>query len=53
MMSLFHDKLIFGLRLELSGFIAKRLPYVKYWLSVPGIFFNEFVTDIYRVTNKF
>ena len=36
---------------EYSGAIAKRLPHAKNQLSVPGNFFNQFVTDIdiYRV----
>ena len=37
----------FRLRSELSGAIAKRLPHAKNQLSVPGSFFNQFVTDIY------
>ena len=37
----------FRLRSELSGAIAKRLPHAKKQLSVPGSFFNQFVTDIY------
>ena len=37
----------FGLRLEFSGSIAKRLPHTKNQLSEPDIFFNQFVTDIY------
>ena len=37
----------FGLRSELGGAIAKRLPHAKNQLSVPGSFFNQFVTDIY------
>ena len=37
----------FGLRSESSGAIAKRLPHAKNQLSVPGSFFNQFVTDIY------
>ena len=37
----------FALSLELSGVIAKRLPHAKNQLSVPGSFFNQFVTYIY------
>ena len=37
----------FLLTSELSGAIAKRLPHAKNQLSVPGSFFNQFVTDIY------
>ena len=37
----------FHLRSELSGAIAKRLRHAKNQLSVPGSFFNQFVTDIY------
>ena len=37
----------FRLNSELSGAIAKRLPPAKNQLSVPGSFFNQFVTDIY------
>ena len=37
----------FALSSELSGAIAKRLPHAKNQPSVPGSFFNQFVTDIY------
>ena len=37
----------FSLSSELTGAIAKRLPYAKNQLSVTGSFFNQFVTDIY------
>ena len=37
----------FGLSSELTGAIAKRLPHAKNQLSVPGSFFNQFVTYIY------
>ena len=37
----------FRLRSELSGAIAKRLPHAKNQLSMPGSFFNQFVTYIY------
>ena len=37
----------FRLSSELGGAIAKRLPHAKNQLSVPGSFFNQFVTDIY------
>ena len=37
----------FRLSSELSGAIAKKLPHAKNQLSVPGSFFNQFVTDIY------
>ena len=40
----------FALSSELSGAIAKRLPYAKNQLSVLGSFFNQFVTDIYIYT---
>ena len=36
----------FALSSELSGAIAKRVPHAKNQLSVPGSFFNQFVTDI-------
>ena len=36
----------FALRSELSRAIAKRLPHAKNQLSVPGNFFNQFVTEI-------
>ena len=42
----------FGLRSELTGVIAKRLPHAKNQLSTPGSFFNQFVTDIYILTIK-
>ena len=37
----------FALSSELTGAIAKRLPYAKNQLSAPGSFFNQFVTYIY------
>ena len=37
----------FRLSSELTGTIAKRLLHAKNQLSVPGSFFNQFVTDIY------
>ena len=37
----------FSLSSELTGAIAKRLPHAKNQLSVPGSFFNQFVTEIY------
>ena len=37
----------FRLNSELTGAIAKRPPHAKNQLSVPGSFFNQFVTDIY------
>ena len=37
----------FALSSELSGAIAKRLPHANNQLSVPGSFFNQFVTEIY------
>ena len=37
----------FRLRSELSGAIAKRLPHAINQFSVPGSFYNQFVTDIY------
>ena len=37
----------FALRSELTGAIAKRLPHAKNQPSVPGSFFNQFITDIY------
>ena len=37
----------FALSSELSGAIAKKLPHAKNQPSVPGNFFNHFVTDIY------
>ena len=40
----------FRLKSELTGAIAKRLPHAKNQLSVPGSFFNQFVTDIYIYT---
>ena len=36
----------FRLSSELTGAIAKRVPHAKNQLSVPGSFFNQFVTDI-------
>ena len=36
----------FRLWLEFSGAIAKRPLHAKNQLSVPGSFFNQFVTDI-------
>ena len=36
----------FRLSSELIGAIAKILPHAKNLLSVPGSFFNQFVTDI-------
>ena len=36
----------FALKSELSGAIAQRLSHAKNQLSVPGSFFNQFVTDI-------
>ena len=43
----------FRLSSELSGAIAKRLPHAQNQLSVPGSFFNQFVTYIYiRVLQK-
>ena len=41
----------FALSSELTGAIAERLPHAKNQLSVPGSFFNQFVTDIYIYTN--
>ena len=35
----------FRLSSELTGAIAKRLPYAKNQLSAPGSFFNQFVTS--------
>ena len=37
----------FALSAELTGAITKRLSHAKNQLSVPGSFFNQFVTDIY------
>ena len=37
----------FRLNSELTGAIAKKLPYAKNQHSVPGSFLNQFVTDIY------
>ena len=37
----------FRLSSELTGAIAKKLPHAKNQLSMPGSFFNQFVTDIY------
>ena len=42
----------FRLSSELTGAIAKRLPHAKNQLSVPGSFFNQFVTDIYIYIHK-
>ena len=42
----------FRMASERSGPIAKRLPYTKNQFSVPGSFFNQFVTDIYILTIK-
>ena len=42
----------FALNSELTGAIAKRLPHAKNQLSVPGSFFNQFVTDIDIYTNN-
>ena len=39
----------FRLRSELSGAIAEILPHAKNQLSVPGSFFNQFITDIYYI----
>ena len=36
----------FVLSSELTGAIPKKLPHAKNQLSVPGSFFNQFVTDI-------
>ena len=40
----------FALSSELTGAIAKKLPHAKNQLSVPGSFFNQFVTEIYIYT---
>ena len=40
----------FRLSSELTGAIAKRPPHAKNHHSVPGGFFNQFVTDIYIYT---
>ena len=37
----------FALSPEFSGAIAKRLSHAKNQLSVPGSFFNQFVTELY------
>ena len=37
----------FHLSSELNRAIAKRLPPAKNQLSMPGSFFNQFVTDVY------
>ena len=37
----------FRLSSELTGAIAKRLPYTKNQLSAPSSLFNQLVTDIY------
>ena len=42
----------FRLNSEFTGAIAKRLPHAKNQLSVPGSFFNQFVTEIYILTIK-
>ena len=42
----------FGLNSEISGGIDKRLPHAKNQLSAVGSYFNQFVTDIYRVYHK-
>ena len=42
----------FRLRSELSKAIAQRLPHAQNQLSVPGSFFNQFVTEIYILTIK-
>ena len=41
----------FGLNLELTGTIAKRLPHAKNHLSLTSSFFNQFDIDIYRYIN--
>ena len=41
----------FALSSELSGAIAKNLPNAKNQPSVPGSFFNQFVTDTYIYTH--
>ena len=38
---------------ELSGAIAKGLPHAKNQLSVPGSFFNQFVTRVCQKIKKF
>ena len=38
-------------RLRSEGAITKRLPHAKNQLSVPGSFFNQFVTDIYTLSS--
>ena len=42
----------FALSSELSRAIAKRLPHAKNQVFVPGSFFNQFVTDIYKHINR-
>ena len=37
----------FRLSSELTGAIVKKIPHAKNQVSVPGSFFNQFVTDIY------
>ena len=39
----------FALSSELTGAIAKRLPHAKNQPSMPGSFFNQFVTAIYTL----
>ena len=39
----------FGLSSELTGAIAKKLLHAKNQLSVPGSFFNQFVTIYIRI----
>ena len=47
MTSQFHDESKFWSEVRtLSGAIAKKLPHAKNQLSVPGSFFNQFITDI-------
>ena len=41
----------FGLNSELPGAMVKRLPHAKNQLSMPGSFFNQFVTEIYIYTS--
>ena len=41
----------YGLRSELSGAIAKKLPHAKNQLSALGSFFNQFFTDIFIYTH--
>ena len=42
----------FRLKLELSGTMDKRLKHAKNQFSVPGSFFNQFVTYIYIYVNR-